>query len=100
MFIVVIILIIIGLKFYLETDDGDSFDGGMCRDGEECVKVQITCCPCESGGEEKCVPASEREYYENKLKEECGDERIFCAEVYNCKIIECACKDRGCIENE
>jgi len=54
---------------------------------EKLIRMQITCCPCSSGGEEKCVPESEVANYEKQLSE-CPED-IICAEFYNCKELEC-----------
>jgi len=65
-----------------------------CESDADCVKVQTSCCPCSSGGEEKCVPVSKAENYTASLSE-CGKD-IFCAQVYNCKIEKCSCIEGKC----
>jgi hypothetical protein len=64
-------------------------------DGCKCVKVQTTCCPCEMGGQEACVPAEEAENYPPK---NCSSRQI-CAAVYNCKNVTCSCSGGKCSEN-
>lgn len=68
--------------------------GKECSQDSDCVKVQTSCCPCSSGGAEKCVPASDGGKYEEELKK--CDARTFCAQVYNCNTSECKCKEGRC----
>lgn len=55
--------------------------------GPNCIKVQTTCCPCNMGGEEICVPKSKSKEYEINLSN-CSPTQI-CPAVYNCKIETC-----------
>ncbi len=64
-----------------------------CVSDSDCVKVQSTCCPCSSGGEEKCVNKQEAENYSKNL-ENCGE--VFCAQVYSCIIEKCRCVGGKC----
>jgi hypothetical protein len=66
----------------------------QCIEENDCVKVQTTCCPCNMGGEEKCVAKSELAFYEEKL-EECP-ENLACIALYNCKIDVCSCENGEC----
>ncbi|MBU3912619.1 MAG: hypothetical protein KKE50_00855 [Nanoarchaeota archaeon] len=65
-----------------------------CYKDSDCVKVQTTCCSCSSGGEDKCVSKTEAASYEDELKNCSADN--FCAQVYNCNISECKCKEGRC----
>lgn len=93
---VIAIMIFIGfmLVFYL-SERNIKKEGGVCLFNGDCVKVQTECCPCSSGGSEKCVAKSEAASYEGKLKN-CSKE-LFCAQVYNCNISECKCKEGRCV---
>lgn len=73
----------VGEKGFVEVEDMNVKD---CL-GKDCVKVQITCCPCSMGGKEKCVKESEVEKYQEKLNE-CPKD-ITCAAVYSCIIESC-----------
>jgi hypothetical protein len=61
----------------------------------ECVKIRTSCCPCNMGGKEACVLASEVEEYEEKLSE-CS-EGLICAAVYNCEIESCGYVEGECV---
>lgn len=62
---------------------------------EMCVKVRTSCCPCNMGGKEACVLASEVEEYEESLSE-CS-EGLMCAAVYNCEIESCGYVEGECV---
>jgi|GEM_PF-811063 len=66
-----------------------------CAQDSDCVKVQTSCCPCEMGGEERCVARSEAESWREKLQNCSG---IFCIALYNCKISGCKCEEGKCTE--
>ena len=66
----------------------------VCSSDSECVKVQTTCCPCNSGGEEICVPAHNASLYEPV---DCDDD-FLCIALYNCKIDTCGCSNGECQE--
>ena len=72
---------------------GPEWDGG--REEVECVKVRTTCCPCNMGGKEKCVLASEVEKYEVSLSE-CPEDLV-CLAVYGCEIESCEYVDGKCV---
>ena len=65
-----------------------------CLFDEQCDKVQVSCCPCSSGGEEKCVLKSKINEYELNLSE-CPD-NLICPAVFNCEIDDCICDDGKC----
>lgn len=60
----------------------------------ECVKVQTTCCSCNNGGGEVCVPLSEKENYE--INKSTCPENLVCATMYNCNENPCEYKDGKC----
>ncbi len=65
---------------------------------EKCVKQQVTCCPCQMGGEERCMLESEAKIWREKL-ENCS-ENLFCLAVYNCKATKCKYENGKCVEVE
>ena len=66
----------------------------QCSANEDCVKVTTTCCPCEMGGEEKCVlKGTEKDY----IPKDCP-EGLMCIALYNCKIESCLCEEGKCKE--
>ena len=88
----IVVIIILALVILVFLGGKESIKTGKeCNADSDCVKVQTSCCPCNSGGEEKCVPKNEAENY----KLNCSKE-IFCAQVYNCKIEKCSCEEGKC----
>jgi len=65
-----------------------------CATNNSCVKVQTTCCPCSSGGQEACVPNSKVKEYQKNL-ENCPKDLI-CAQVYGCHNLTCSCINSTC----
>lgn len=51
----------------------------------DCVKIKTTCCPCNNGGEEKCVLKEDVLKYNEGLKSCPGRGELICATVFNCK---------------
>lgn len=85
------ILLVAGLFWFVgEYNSEENVNESEECFGEGCVKVQITCCSCNMGGEEKCVKESEVEKYKEKLND-CPKDLI-CAAVYNCEIESCNTK--------
>ncbi len=70
-------------------------EGAECRFDFDCVKQQITCCSCQMGGLEECVPKSKIKEFQQKLAD-CPHDLI-CPAVYNCKEIRCACVNGKCV---
>lgn len=68
-----------------------------CKKDRDCIKTQITCCPCSMGGEERCLPESEYKFYKEKLENEC-EENTICPAVYSCEIEFCECLNGICTE--
>ena len=95
MIIFAVILLVAGYFVFVEFGLDNDVDEENCVVDDDCVKVQTTCCGCESGGVEKCVSAEEAEDYEDDL-DDC-DEDLICAEVYNCEIESCGCADGDCV---
>ncbi len=67
-----------------------------CFQNEDCAKVQLTCCPCNSGGTEACVPSTMAKLYEDKLKDCPPQNQLICTALYNCKIENCTCVKGKC----
>ncbi len=67
-----------------------------CFSDSDCVKVQLTCCPCNMGGQEDCVPRVIASLYKEKLKDCPPAEELVCPAMYNCKIENCTCVKGKC----
>jgi len=63
-----------------------------CESDSDCVKVQTSCCPCNSGGEEKCFSK------ELVPKQKECEKDLFCIALDNCKIEKCICEKGKCVE--
>ena len=97
--IIVVVLVVGGFFLFWDANKNEFLYGNEtfnCAEDSDCVLMQTTCCPCESGGVEKCVSKSEVGDYEEKLLECPAD--LICAEIYNCKIESCSCVDGNCTE--
>lgn len=88
-----IILILILLAILIS---GQSCEQRECYTNQDCVKVQITCCPCNNGGTEQCVSRLMAKVYEDKLKNCPPQEKLICPAVYNCKNKNCSCVKGRC----
>ncbi len=84
--IVILLIILAGILIFANRKDNSE-----CKVDSDCVKVQTGCCPCSSGGEEKCVSKLEADKYTTKCEGE-----VFCAQVYNCNIEKCICAEGKC----
>lgn len=65
-----------------------------CQTNEDCIKTQVSCCPCNMGGREICTNKENATLIQEQLKN-CSD-KILCAAVYNCKEINCICRNGKC----
>lgn len=89
---IVIILLVVGLTWFVgEVEEGD-LEGDEV---EKCVRVQTGCCPCNMGGKEKCVLASEAEEIGKNLSE-CSAS-MTCAAVFSCEIESCEYVEGECV---
>ena len=68
--------------------------GGDCVVDDDCVKMQITCCPCSMSGKEVCVPVSNASAYIPKNCPLPGE--LMCGALYSCKVKNCVCIEGGC----
>lgn len=66
-----------------------------CQKDSDCVKVNEGCCSCAMGGRELAVHKNYRQYWENKLKDECRIKR-FCLAVYRCTFAKAVCDFGAC----
>jgi len=70
-----------------------------CYSDTDCVKVQTTCCPCNMGGVEQCLPSSMASIYKDRLNNSCPpQEQLVCTALYNCKETKCTCINGKCGE--
>lgn len=96
--IVIVLLLVFGfvLFYYLNKDKILASEVvGECRNDSDCKIIQTSCCPCSSGGQDRCVNLSLASEYELNLSS-CSKTRI-CAQVYNCKVESCGCVNGKCI---
>ncbi len=71
---------------------------GECSSNSDCVKTQVTCCPCNMGGREQCIPFMLSSLYRDKLKKCPSEDQLVCAAIYNCEIKNCSCVNGNCVE--
>lgn len=69
-----------------------------CYTDADCLKVQITCCPCNMGGTERCVAKTLAPLYQEELKKCPPEPARLCIALENCKIRNCVCSKGRCIE--
>lgn len=67
----------------------------ICRTDADCVKVQTTCCPCDMGGEEKCMLKMDAIKEVQNLNATCKPKNI-CIAMYTCKETSCKCVEGRC----
>ncbi|MFH1291263.1 MAG: hypothetical protein ABIH79_01775 [archaeon] len=88
MIVIAGILLVVGFFWFVgETN--------LNEESIECVKIQTTCCPCNMGGEEQCVLASEVTKYKENLSE-CLENGV-CIAMFNCQIESCEYVDGECV---
>ncbi|MFH1823147.1 MAG: hypothetical protein ABH817_00295 [archaeon] len=74
-----------------------------CYSDSDCIKTQISCCPCFKGGEEACVPISLQALCQDNIEKKCEPGDIYCAGENSCRIKNCLCQNNKCtaiIKNE
>jgi hypothetical protein len=71
-----------------------------CTKDSDCVKMQISCCPCENGGQDACIPVSMIPLYQENLNS-CSEKgkSDLCPGINNCQIQQCSCVDDECTKN-
>jgi hypothetical protein len=92
--VIIILLLIALLSLYLGLKKpADNIK--KCSSNDDCVKIDVGCCPCSSGGEERCG----LKYEIIDIIKNRGDcSQVMCAQVYNCHINECKCIKGECKE--
>ena len=88
---IAIVLIII---FFVITSFPEKYGLVECSVNSDCMIVQTTCCACEMGGVEKCVPRGQEKIYR---AEDCPEHPI-CIALYNCEVKSCVCSSGKCTE--
>jgi hypothetical protein len=91
---VIFILAILTIILFVIGSFPDKNGIAECERNSDCVKVQTTCCSCEMGGSEKCVPHGQQGIYEAK---DCPEDPL-CIALYNCEVKGCVCSKGGCKE--
>jgi len=71
-----------------------------CNTNSDCIKTQLTCCPCSMGGVEQCLPAPLASMYIQKNVDCPSQDQLVCTAVYNCKIKSCKCVSGKCNAEE
>ncbi len=100
--IFIIILIILLAAFLIDAiyklvKENGTTSGAECTQNSDCVKKQVSCCPCNSGGKEICIAKTNSSY--DKVLGKCPlPGELVCAQVYNCKVGSCGCVDGKCME--
>ncbi|MCX8194426.1 MAG: hypothetical protein N3G19_03685 [Candidatus Pacearchaeota archaeon] len=96
--LIIAIAISLILIFFINGQDGCKPEA-ECYSHSDCIKVQTTCCPCNMGGNEACMPRAMAQIYEAKLKECPSANELICTALYNCKIKNCSCVNGKCVAN-
>jgi hypothetical protein len=95
--ILIVLIMLVATAFtVLMFGKEDAEKTNICKTDSDCIKTQITCCPCSMGGEEKCVVQSEVEKYQAEL-DKCPKNQM-CVAMYSCNIQSCSCVNGNCIE--
>jgi hypothetical protein len=88
------IIIVLAIIFFVITSFPEKGEIIECEMNDDCMKVQTTCCPCEMGGIEKCVPRAQAKIYKPS---DCPEHPV-CIAQYNCDVERCSCIDGECTE--
>ena len=67
-----------------------------CISDSDCIKVQLDCCPCQSGGQETCVSRPLKQFYDEKLSHCLNGSDLLCIAKYNCEVVSCVCNQGTC----
>ena len=95
MVVVVGILLVVGFFWFVGERGFDEGSEVFCEVDSDCVKVQVGCCPCNMGGEERCVNKEFEQGYSDSL-ENCSA-MTTCAAVFSCEIEDCGCVEGVCV---
>ncbi|MBS3073416.1 hypothetical protein J4465_01295 [Candidatus Pacearchaeota archaeon] len=93
------VLIILGLASFFLISNLRNINQGLagCTQDSDCVKVQTSCCPCNMGGQEKCVRYNILKNYQDNLNACPSQEKLVCLALYNCEITSCGCINGTCV---
>lgn len=94
--ILIIVLISMILILFINGQEGCKPEA-ECYSHADCIKIQTTCCPCNMGGKEACMPRALAQIYEDKLKECPLANELVCTALYNCNIQNCSCIGGRCV---
>lgn len=97
--LIVGILIVLGAAFFLIISNLRNINQNLaeCTQDSDCVKVQTSCCPCNMGGQEKCVGYNLLKNYQDNLKACSPPDKLVCLAMYNCEITSCGCNNGMCV---
>lgn len=95
-FVIISLFILLALALIAVSAQQGCQSQAECFQNEDCVKVQLTCCPCNSGGTEQCVPKALATVYEDRMKDCPPQNELLCTALYNCKISNCTCVKGKC----
>ena len=93
-----IILVTLTLLYF----DGPGLDPNECNQDSDCIRMQVTCCPCSRGGERNCVSVFESQEIMNRITDCPADLDSICPAAgtpgaFNCFPGASTCK---CIEGK
>ena len=91
--IIVMVIVLLALIFVLYSLNNQEKENDLV-----CVKQQISCCSCSSGGQEICMKMENVSYWQDKLKE--CDKYTICPALYSCKNTKCEFENGNCKEVE
>ena len=66
-----------------------------CSKDSDCVRKQVTCCPCSSGGKEICIGKTNTSF--NQPSRCPAANELVCMQVYSCESKPCGCVDCKCV---
>lgn len=93
--ILILIMLVVTWALVFKSNSANIKAQAECKTGDDCIKKQITCCPCSAGGKEICIAKTNSTYLE-KVKM-CPDAKeLICAQVYNCNPQPCICNQGKC----
>ena len=85
--VVLVILFVTGFFWFIV--------GNNSEEEVSCIKIQTSCCPCNMGGQEKCVSETEVDKYKINLSD-CPEHQS-CIAMFNCQIESCEYIDGECV---
>jgi len=92
-FVILILIVTGGLVF--KSNYAKRGVQAECITNDDCIKKQITCCPCSAGGKETCIAKTNNTYLD-KIKTCPDSKELICLQVYNCGSQQCICNKGRC----